>query len=103
MGKFLADFVGQKRSARMSLCVHRKELIDGVNACRVDNKPLRFAVGDAVLANVGKWTPGHVIKEWDSGNPYRIQLDDANLTNVWGPMDNDTYVKANPNGKEIKV
>jgi len=81
----------------------RKELIDGVNACRVDDKPLRFKVGDAVLANVGKWTPGHIIVEWDSGNPYRIQLDDANLTNVWGPMDNDTYVKANPNGKPIKV
>merc|ERR1712013_23278 len=81
----------------------KKELIDGVNACRVDNKALRFKVGDAVLANVGKWTPGHILKQWDNGNPYRIQLDNDDLTNVWGPMDNDTYVKANPNGKRIKV
>jgi len=81
----------------------RQKLIDGVNACRVDQKPLRFKVGDAVLANIGKWVPGHIIVEWDNGNPYRIQLDDANLTNVWGPMDIDAYVKANPNGKPIKV
>merc|ERR1712013_616356 len=64
----------------------RKELIDGVNACRVDNKPLRFAVGDPVLANVGKWTPGHILKQWDNGNPYRIQLDNAKKSNVWGPL-----------------
>merc|ERR1712087_483700 len=78
----------------------RKELIDGVNACRVDNKPLRFAVGDPVLANVGKWVPGHILVQWDEGNPYRIQLDNAKRSNVWGPFDSDEFVKANPNGKQ---
>ncbi len=81
--------------------LNRQELIDGVNACRVDNKPLRFKVGDPVFAQVGKWTPGHILMEWDEGNPYRILLDNGKQTMVWGPMDNDNFVKANPKGKKM--
>ena len=78
----------------------RKELVENVEACRVDNKPLRFAVGDAVRARVGPptdpdggWKAGTVIKVWDEGNPYRIELAD-NGTNVWGPKDSDVFVRA---------
>ena len=78
----------------------KKELIDGVNACRVDNKPLRFKVGDPVLAQVGTWIPGHILLQWDEGNPYRILLDDGQ-TMVWGPMDIDDFVKRNPKGKKL--
>ena len=80
--------------------LNRQELIDGVNACRVDNKPLRFKVGDPVLAQVGTWTPGHILVQWDEGNPYRILLNDGQ-TMVWGPMDSNTFVKRNPNGKKM--
>jgi len=64
----------------------------GFNACRVD-KELRFAVGDVVQANVGKFTKGKVVKQWDEGNAYRIELDDGKKTNVWAPIDIDAYVK----------
>ena len=37
---------------------------------------------------------GTVIKEWDQGNAYRIELQDGNKTNVWGPIDEDNFVKA---------
>ena len=80
--------------------LNRQELIDGVNRCRVDNKPLRFKTGDPVLAQVGKWTPGNILMQWDEGNPYRILLEDGQ-TMVWGPMDSDDFVKANPKGKRL--
>jgi len=79
--------------------LNRAELIANVEQCKVSDEPLRFKVGDPVLANVGRWTPGHIILTWDQGNPYRIELADGKGTNVWGPIDNDTYVKADPNGK----
>ena len=70
-----------------------KELIDGVMACKVSGE-LRFKVGDKVMAHAGKgWTPGIIIKLWDEGNPYRIELEDGEGTNVWGPMDDDMFVK----------
>jgi len=81
--------------------LNRQELMDGVNACRVENNPLRFKAGDPVLAQVGTWTPGHILLQWDDGNPYRILLDDGQGTMVWGPMDVDDFVKANPKGKKM--
>jgi hypothetical protein len=45
-----------------------------------------------VQANVGKWMDGTILKQWDEGNPYRIELADG--TNVWGPIDDDTFVRA---------
>lgn len=55
---------------------------------------LRFNVGDKVQANVGEFTNGTVIKTWDDGNAYRIELDDEDKTNVYAPIDVDTYVRA---------
>ena len=73
--------------------LNKKELIDGVMACKVSGE-LRFKVGDKVMAHAGKgWTPGIIIKLWDEGNPYRIELEDGEGTNVWGPMDDDMFVK----------
>jgi len=70
----------------------KQKLIDGFMACKAKDK-LRFKVGDAVQANVGKWTNGKIIKLWDDGNPYRIELADGAKTNVWGPVDEDLYVR----------
>lgn len=62
-------------------------------ACLVTNQ-LRFKIGDKVQANVGEFQNGTVVKTWDDGNAYRIELDDADKTNVYAPVDVDTYVKA---------
>ena len=72
----------------------KKELVDGVMACQVTGE-LRFKIGDKVFARTGDgYTPGVIIKLWDEGNPYRIQLEDGAGTNVWGPLDDDRLVKA---------
>lgn len=76
----------------------KEALKAGVMACKV--QPLRFNVGDLVEANVGKWTPGKIIKQWDDGNPYRIELADGQKTNVWGPMDTEEFVRARSEGKK---
>jgi len=70
----------------------KKELVAGVEACKVGE--LRFKVGDLVLANVKGWQPGRIIELWDEGNPYVIELEDAKKTTVWGPLDDDRFVKA---------
>jgi len=71
----------------------RQMLTDGVMACLV--KPLRFSVGDRVLARSGPDTAymlGTVVKHWDSLNAYRIELD--NSAEVWAPIDEDNWIKA---------
>lgn len=71
----------------------KKELIDGFMSCKAEEN-LRFNVGDKVQANVGKWVDGVILKQWDDGNPYRIELQDGKGTNVWGPIDSDDFVRA---------
>ena len=80
----------------------KKALIDGFMACKCEEK-LRFSVGEAVLAKVGPrlggpdgYAPGKILKLWDNGNAYRIELQNAEKTNVWGPIDEDIFVKAAP-------
>ena len=41
----------------------------------------------------GGWSPGTIIRVWDEGNPYRVELDDADRTNVWGPKDDDSFIR----------
>merc|ERR1712050_550429 len=71
----------------------KEDLIAGVMKCEFVGE-LRFKVGDKVMANIGKWVKGKIIRCWDDGNPYRIELKDGKNTNVWGPMDDDYFVKA---------
>ena len=81
----------------------KQALLDGFNACKCSEE-LRFKVGDTVKARVGKnkaddaqgYATGIVLKTWDQGNCYRIQLQDEAKTNVWGPVDEDVFVKALP-------
>ena len=69
----------------------------GFQACCVTDT-LRFAVGDAVEANVGTWKVGHIVALWDEGNAYRIRIDDRRKTEVWAPIDVDEYVRKAKNG-----
>jgi G3E family GTPase len=67
-----------------------KKITDEFASCEA--KPLRFAVGARVLAQVGKYRPGTVVKQWDEGNAYRINVDGHG--EVWAPTDEDEYIKA---------
>ena len=55
---------------------------------------LRFKVGDIVYANVGHWARGKILKLFDDGNDYRIEIEDDEKTNVFAPNDCDIYVRS---------
>ena len=86
---------GEKRESRFVFIgknLDHENYREGFLACKAD-APLRFKVGDKVMANVGRFKPGKVLKQWDEGNAYRIELDDGKKTNVWAPIDVDMYVR----------
>ena len=68
-----------------------KALQDGLMECIAEE--LRFNVGDAVYANVGEFTEGKILKCWDQGNPYRVEIQNERKTNVWVPIDSDQFVR----------
>ena len=66
-------------------------LQQGLMACQAED--LRFKVGDTVYANIGQFTKGRVLKCWDQGNPYRVEIQNEERSNVWVPIDTDQYVR----------
>jgi len=89
---------GEQRECRFVFIgknLDKTALIDGFTACKCSEE-LRFKVGDKVLARVGdsEYKSGIVIALWDDGNAYRIELQDDEKTNVWGPIDEDKFIKA---------
>jgi G3E family GTPase len=88
-----ADETRECRFVFIGRNLNRQELIDGVMACKVTGE-LRFKVGDKVMARRGDgYTPGVVIEQWEDGNPYVIKLEDGEGTEVYGPLDDDRFVK----------
>uniref|UniRef100_A0A0G4FQH9 CobW C-terminal domain-containing protein n=1 Tax=Chromera velia CCMP2878 TaxID=1169474 RepID=A0A0G4FQH9_9ALVE len=79
--------------------LNREELVSNFEECKAEEN-LRFAIGDEVQVATGidKWSKGKVIKHWDQGNPYKIQLEEegggANGEPVWAVMDEDDWIKA---------
>merc|ERR1719401_1411054 len=72
---------------------HGDRLRDQFLKCAAED-PLRFKVGDSVQAlAAGGWKKPKVLKVWDMGNPYRLEIDDKRKTNVWGPFDDDRCVR----------
>ena len=63
----------------------------GLMECRAEE--LRFKAGDTVYANIGEFTEGKILKCWDEGNPYRVEIQDEEKSNVWVPIDSDEYVR----------
>jgi G3E family GTPase len=89
----------QKRENRMifigrGMQQRRKELTEGFMACIA--KPLRFNVGDKVLANTEDgYVEAKVLRQWDEFNAYRIEvLSDG--CNVHAPMDDDRFIMELP-------
>jgi hypothetical protein len=35
-----------------------------------------------------------IIKTWDQGNPYRVEIQNEEKSNVWVPIDNDEFIRA---------
>ena len=68
----------------------QEELQKGLMDCKAEE--LRFNVGDTVYANIGEFTEGRILKCWDEGNPYRVEIQNAERSNVWVPIDNNAYV-----------
>ena len=68
----------------------QEELQKGLQDCKAEE--LRFNVGDTVYANIGEFTEGRILKCWDEGNPYRVEIQNAERSNVWVPIDNNDYV-----------
>lgn len=62
----------------------------GLMECKAED--LRFEAGDMVYANIGEFTKGKILKCWDQGNPYRVEIQDEDRTNVWVPIDSDDFV-----------
>ena len=84
-----AVFIGKNIKQKFEKVLEKEFL-----ACAEEDK-LRFKVGDMVQARVtGGFKKAKVIKVWDQGNPYRLELQNAKKTNVWGPVDDDKFVKA---------
>ena len=68
----------------------QEELQKGLMDCKAEE--LRFNVGDTVYANIGEFTEGRILKCWDEGNPYRVEIQNAERSNVWVPIDTNDYV-----------
>ena len=69
-----------------------KALQDGLMECMAEE--LRFDVGDTVYANVGEFAEGKILKCWDQGNPYRVEIQNDEKSNVWVPIDIDHFVRS---------
>ena len=84
---------GEERTCRFVFIgrnLDHEALQEGLMKCKAER--LRFNVGDAVLANVGEFIEGRILELWDQGNPYRVEIQNDEKTNVWVPIDNDTFV-----------
>ena len=69
-----------------------KALEEGLMDCVAEE--LRFNVGDKVYANIGEFTEGRILKCWDQGNPYRVEIQNEEKSNFWVPIDNDNFVRS---------
>ena len=68
-----------------------KALQDGLIECMAEE--LRFNVGDTIYANIGEFAEGKILKCWDQGNPYRVEIQNDEKSNVWVPIDSDHFVR----------
>lgn len=84
---------GEERGCRFVFIgrdLDHEALQEGLMNCKAEK--LRFNEGDTVLANIGEFAEGKILKCWDQGNPYRVEIQNEEKTNVWVPIDNDSFV-----------
>ena len=86
---------GEKRECRFVFIgknLDEKALEQGLIDCKAED--LRFNVGDTVYVNIGEFAEGKILKCWDQGNPYRVEIQNEDKSNVWVPIDNDDFVRS---------
>lgn len=86
---------GEKRECRFVFIgrdLDHGALESGLMECLAED--LRFNVGDTVYANIGEFTEGKILKCWDEGNPYRVEIQNDEKSNVWVPIDDDEFVRS---------
>jgi len=92
-GDFAADWGDQDRKSVFCFIgknLKKMNLKEQFMACIAED--LRFKEGEVVEANVAAgFTPGKVIKCWDEGNAYRVQL--VTGVQVWAPIDDDRFIR----------
>jgi len=91
IGLWKEDEVRECRFVFIGRNLDHEALQEGLKACLAED--LRFKVGDTVYANIGQFSKGRILKCWDQGNPYRVEIQNAERSNVWVPIDNDNYVR----------
>ena len=91
IGLWKEDEVRECRFVFIGRNLDHEALQEGLKACVAED--LRFKVGDTVYANIGQFSKGRILKCWDQGNPYRVEIQNAQRSNVWVPIDNDNYVR----------
>ena len=98
-GKFSEDIglwkEGEKRECRFVFIgrdLDHEALESGLMECLAED--LRFNVGDTVYANIGQFTEGKILKCWDQGNPYRVEIQNEEKSNVCVPEDSDEFVRS---------
>ena len=91
IGLWKEDEVRECRFVFIGRNLDHEALQEGLQACVAED--LRFKVGDTVYANIGQFSKGRILKCWDQGNPYRVEIQNAERSNVWVPIDNDNYVR----------
>ena len=69
-----------------------KMLEKGFLDCQAED--LRFKVGDIVLANIGGYAKAKILKCWDKGNPYRVEIQNDEAKNFHVPIDSDKFIRA---------
>ena len=92
IGLWKDDEVRECRFVFIGRNLNHLALQEGLQDCIAEE--LRFKVGDTVYANVGEFAEGKILKCWDQGNPYRVEIQDEKRSNVWVPIDNDNYVRS---------
>jgi len=97
--KWGEDEVRESRFVFIGKNLDKEFYKDGFMACCEDK--LRFEVGTLVEVNVGTYKSGKVLKQWDEGNAYRVEVDNEMKTNVWAPVDNDVYIRLPGSDKSI--
>jgi G3E family GTPase len=91
-GSWKKDELHESRFVFIGKNLDKEFLQAGFDACRV-TKELRFPVDTLVEVNVGEWKLGKVLKHWDEGNAYRVEVQDRKKNNVWAPVDVDGYIR----------
>ena len=91
-GKWKRNETRESRFVFIGKNLDKEFLQAGFNACRV-TRGLRFLVGETVEVNVGTWEEGKVIKHWDEGHAYRVEVQNQTKQNVWAPVDTDEYIR----------